>query len=71
MKNTFGNRLKTLRETFNITQKELATMLNVSQQHVSSWENNKLKPDTNTVIKIAITLNVTTDYLLGLSNLYT
>lgn len=35
----FGNKLKTIRKKKNLTQKEVAFSLGVSEQAVSKWEN--------------------------------
>lgn len=68
MENIFGDRLKELREEHEFTQQQLALMLKVSREHISSWERNMVKPDIETIISLATLFSVTTDYLLGLSN---
>ncbi len=61
-------RLKELRKRDSITQDELAKQLNISPSTVSMYESGYREPDIATLIKIAQTFNVTTDYLLGLSD---
>ena len=43
--NKLGNIIIKLRHDNNLTQKELANILNVTYQAVSKWENNKSIPD--------------------------
>lgn len=61
----FGTRLKQLREENQLTQRNIATILNVSDRTVSYYENNQRTPDPNTLIKLAKFFNVSIDYLLG------
>ncbi len=63
-----NKKIKSLRLSRNISQVELAKRLNVSKQSVSNWENDNIQPSIEMLIKIAKTLNVSTDYLLGLSD---
>lgn len=63
--------LKNLRETrieCNLTQKEIAALIGISQQSYSDYENGKTEPDFCTLIKIAEILDVTVDYLIGRSD---
>lgn len=48
----FAENLKTLRISFGITQKALATMLGVDQRTVSAWEKKVCEPDFNTLLKL-------------------
>ena len=41
---TYSERIKKLRETLLITQKELAELLSVSVVTVNRWENNRFEP---------------------------
>lgn len=72
--NEFSNRLKTLREEKNLTQSDLANLLQskykikTSVQNISYWEKGR-EPNFNTVIALASIFNVTTDFLLGNSNI--
>ena len=64
----FELRLKNLRTNKGITQAELAKHLDVTQQAVGRWEKAITSPDYPTLLKLAAYFNVTTDYLLGLSD---
>lgn len=61
----FSHRLKQLRISHELTQKELADKLNVSQNAIYNWENGKREPDFETLEFIADIFNVDMDYLLG------
>lgn len=61
----FGDKLRTLIEENNITQKELATKLNIAPSTVSSYVQNTREPDFETLKIVADFFQVTTDYLLG------
>ncbi len=64
-----GNRLKQLRNEYGILQKDLAEQLNLSQQTISLYESNKRQPDYDTLRTIAEFFNVSTDYILGITNI--
>lgn len=57
--------LKDLRERRDITQGELAKILEVSPSTVGMWEQGRRQPDYDMLVKIAAFFGVTTDYLLG------
>lgn len=63
----FGNKIKNLRTDADLKQKEVAEILKVSRSSISSYEQNKNQPDLHVVIELAKLFNVSTDYLLGLS----
>lgn len=65
----FPTRLRELRKRKNLTQKELAKILQVSQQTIGSWEVGRAEPNTEVINSIADFFNVTGDYLLGRSDL--
>ena len=44
-------------------------MLNTTQGTVGKWENNKLEPNFKKLILLAKYLDVSTDYLLGVTNI--
>ena len=64
----FGDRIKILRTSHNLSQVQLAERLNVSKQTVSNWENNNILPSVEMLMKIALFFSVSTDYLLELDN---
>lgn len=61
------NNIKLLRKDKNLTQKQLADMLNIKQTSISKWELDISLPDTNNLIRLAEIFNVSTDYILGIS----
>lgn len=62
---TFGNRLKSLRKTKNLTQEELAKLLNIAKSTVSNWENENRFPDKDMLNKLVNFFDVSLDYLFG------
>ena len=58
-------RLKELRKEYNISQKELADKLFLSQNGYSSYENERTEPNISTLCKLADFYNVSLDYLVG------
>ena len=62
----FGDKIKTLRNSYNLSQVQLAEKLQVSKQTVSNWENNNILPSVEMLVNIALFFSVTTDYLLEL-----
>ena len=65
----FSNRLKELRKVKNVSQKELSDLLKLTPQAISKWENGLSEPDNDSLITLAEFFNVSTDYLLGKSNI--
>jgi len=64
----FGDRIKQVREAHNYNQVQLATMLHVSRQTVSNWENNNIMPSIEMLINLADLFGVSTDFLLERDN---
>lgn len=60
-----GERLAELRESRGLNQKELSSILGVSKNSISKYENDRSTPDDETKIKIAEYFNVSLDYLMG------
>ena len=60
-----AKKLKELREQKDMSQAELASILDVAQQTVASWEKEKSSPNYDLLQKIADYFHVTTDELLG------
>lgn len=67
--NQLSKRMKLLRVESDRKQKELAISLNCSNAAVSSYEKGRNEPSLDTLIKIACFYNVSTDYLLGITDL--
>ena len=65
----FSENLKQLRLEASMTQKELAQKLNVSQNAIFNWENEKRVPSLEMVDQIAYFFNVNSSYLLGYTNI--
>lgn len=61
----FSNRLKELRQKAKVTQEELAQSINSSQQNIALYEQGRRKPKYETLEKLSVFFNVSTDYLLG------
>lgn len=60
--------LAELRINSNLTQKELAKILNVTDKAYWSYESGRTEPNINTLIKIADYFDVSLDYLCGRQN---
>lgn len=58
------NRIKELRRAKGVTQQEIATMMGITQNNFSYWENGKVKIDSNSLDKLGKYFNVSVDYLL-------
>ena len=64
----FRERLKELRKSRGLTQKDIAAILSVSQTCYAGYEQGYREPDFKTLCKIALYFDVTSDYLLGLED---
>ncbi|USK71729.1 helix-turn-helix domain-containing protein [Peribacillus asahii] len=62
---SLGNRLKSLREKRNISQKELSKKLEISNVQLSRYESDERRPDYETLKKLSDFFNVSTDYLIA------
>lgn len=67
---TLGNKIKNLREKNNLSQKELAKILNIANSTLSQYESDVRVPSDDIKILIADYFNVSLDYLLGRPNKY-
>ena len=61
-------RLKDLREDLDLKQKEIAEYLHIKQNTYSQYENGQRQVPIDVLIKLAKYYNVSTDYILGLSD---
>lgn len=64
----FGDKLKQLRASKNMKQKELADLLFLKQSSVSDYENNKSIPSGDIIHKLTKIFNVSSDYLLDIDS---
>ena len=62
-----GSRMSVCRQNRNMTQEELANRLGITPQALSKWERGVSLPDTSMLPDIARILEISTDYLLGIS----
>lgn len=64
---TFGEKLKKKRIECCLTQNDLANKIHVSASTISLYEKGEREPTLSTLVALANALNVSSDYLLGLS----
>lgn len=67
----FSTRLKELRIKKQISQSDLALELNLSNRTISMYEQGNSEPNVETLIRIANYFDVTTDFLVGLTDVKT
>lgn len=67
-KKIIGNRLKLFRKEKNITQEELANILNTTHSTISAYENGKTTILTAFAYEICKKYNISMDYLCGRIN---
>lgn len=60
----FGENLKEIRNNKNLSQEELAEILNISRQAISRWEANQGYPEVEMLLKLADVLDCSLDYLM-------
>lgn len=61
-----AQRIRKSRTLLSWSQRELAQKLGVSRRLVSRWENSRSVPSIEMLIRLSVTLGVSTDYLLRL-----
>ena len=59
------NKIKELRVLNNVSQSEIAKILNTSQKSVSNYENGKTEPTIEILKKLASFYDVSIDFLVG------
>ncbi|MDE7295312.1 MAG: helix-turn-helix transcriptional regulator [Oscillospiraceae bacterium] len=62
------NRLRECREANGYSQRQVAELLNTSQQNIALYENGERTPKVDLIVKLADLYSVSIYYLLGLSN---
>jgi methanogenic corrinoid protein MtbC1/DNA-binding XRE family transcriptional regulator len=65
----FGTRLKIIRKARNITQSDLSKALAIAQSTVANYENNTRFPGESSLKDLSRYLEVSIDYLMGLTDL--
>lgn len=68
MKDVFTTRLKQSITERGLTQRMLATLIGTTEQSVSRWANGNRTPNADMLYRMCKALDVSADYLLGLSN---
>ncbi len=66
---TFHQRIKDLREDSDLSQKELAEILQTTQQYYGQYELGKRIPPITVLVKLCKYYNVSADYLLGFTDI--
>ena len=59
-----GNRIKTEREKFNMSQDDLAKKMDISRQAISKWETGSSYPDIEKILKLSEIFNLSLDELV-------
>ena len=60
----FSDKLKNLRNSYKLTQEELAEKIDVSRQAITKWESGEGTPDVENLKQLAILFNTTLDDLM-------
>ena len=64
----FGDRLSEALKNCNLTQKEIAKQLNISESNITNWKNGANLPSVDILYKLCVLLKENSDYLLGLED---
>lgn len=51
-----------------LSQKQLAEIIKTTNSSISDWENGRSQPDLEALVRLALSFDVTVDYLLGLED---
>lgn len=62
----YNEALKRMREEKELTQENIAEILNTTHQQISLYETGQREMRASQIIKLCKTLNISADYLLGL-----
>lgn len=62
---SYGEELKYHRIKANLSQKQLADLINTSQQNISRWEMNEVEPSLSFCIALADFYGISIDALIG------
>ena len=61
---SFGEKIKEARKSKKLTQRQLADMIGAKHNSVSDWENDKNRPDPDTIELLCGILDITPNYLM-------
>ena len=61
----YGPRIKHFRKLCNLSQRELADLMHVSQSSITQWENETRTPDIEKIIQLCSIFGITSDMLIG------
>lgn len=64
----FCDRFAAMRKEHNLSQNALAKELNVTRKTVGDWESSRCLPNFDSIIALAYVFDVSTDYILGLTD---
>lgn len=62
-----GNKIKLWRTKRGINQKQMAALTGFSLRALQGWERGEVSPSLNAVVALAMAMDVTTDWLLGMN----
>lgn len=65
---SLADRIKTIRESHNMTQSQLAKQLHITRSAVNGWEMGLSVPSTQCIVELAKIFGISTDYLLGMEH---
>ena len=65
---TLGQKLRQLRQANGLNQRQTAERIGVTASVVSAYENDIRQPSYTSLVKLTALYNVSSDYLLGISN---
>ncbi|MDR2558387.1 MAG: helix-turn-helix domain-containing protein [Oscillospiraceae bacterium] len=63
----FKTRIKNIRIQKELTQKQMAELIGTTERHYQHYEAGTREPNLTTFKRIAETINVSADYLLGIN----
>ena len=66
---TFASRLRQLRLDKNLRQEQVAKLIGVNKSAISTYEINTRQPSFDILVRLVTLYRVSTDYLLGMTNI--
>ena len=64
----FHSKIKEFRKSINLTQKQMAERLNISERAYQYYESGQREPNLDTLFDISNIFDISTDYLLAKTN---